>query len=284
MQRLWNSSKHETFDDFRKITDTKDLIYTKIFQPIDIKAQDLLSEQDDTFKDASTLTLESKRKGILKYALSPNWELPKSSQFQKYVGPIVLDTSGIITVQLFNSENQKIGYPVQRYFQKITPAYHYKIYGNAPNYGWDSIPQFLDKNLLRFGVSGKITPQRLDKINEELFAKIERFGHIETRFKEVLNPYALELKGKIKTKEQLYSLRLLTHDGLANIYIDEKLVARGAKFEKKSEDFTIKLTEGVHDFRIEYYYRQIQNQLNILYKSENTVEYKPFEDLVLDLK
>jgi len=97
-------------------------------------------------------------------------------------------------------------------------------------------------------------------------------------------PYALELKGKIKTKLGQYSFKLLTHDGLANMYIDGKLVAKGTKFNKEPEDFNVQLSEGIHSFKIAYYYRQIQNQLNILYKAEGMAAYNPFEDLVMYVK
>jgi len=61
------------------------------------------------------------------------------------------------------------------------PSYYYKVYGGAPNHGWGGIPEFSEQNLIRKGVTGKMTTERLDKINEQLFAKVERIGHIETR-------------------------------------------------------------------------------------------------------
>jgi len=71
--------------------------------------------------------------------------------------------------------------------------------------------------------------------------------------------------------------------GLAEILVDGELVVKGTNFDKEPEKFDLRLSEGNHDLIIRYYYRQIQNQLNIMYKTEDMTEYGPFENLVLNL-
>ena len=60
-------------------------------------------------------------------------------------------------------------------------------------------------------------------------------------------------------------------------------MGKGQEFENKPEDFKIILEEGKHSIMIKYFYKQIQNQLSILYKTSEMVEFKPFEELVIPI-
>lgn len=279
-ERLWHTSSTSTYKAFKQRATAKDSLYTQLFKHIAIKTENLLSEQDATFKEVAIVDLDTYTAGDIKYIYSENWGIPNMDSASVYTKPISLNKSGILTTQLFDENGNKLGFPVQRYYQKITPAYTYKVFGTTPNKGWDSLPNFSELNLIREGVSGKMTPARLDKINGDLFKKIKREGHIETRFNGLYNPYALELKGVLYSNDNTYTLKLHTDDGLAELYVDGQLVVKGQELGDKPEEFTFSLNEGLHKFKINYYYRQIQNQLNIMYKTPEMQDFEPFEQLV----
>lgn len=283
-ERLWHTSSKNTFEEFNQRAISKDSLSVKLFKPINIKAKNLLSKEDATFSKTATVALNTTNSGTIIYIYTENWGIPNMNKASVYIKPIILDKSGVLTTQLFDENGTKIGFPVQKYFQKITPTYAYKVFGNAPNKGWDSLPNFSELNLIREGISGKMTSKRLDIINGELFKKVKREGHIETRFNGLYNPYALELKGTINSDNNTYSIKLHTDDGLAELYIDNQLVAKGQEFGDKPEEFIFSLSKGAHSFKINYYYRQIQNQLNIMYKTSEMEVFKPFEDLAKPLQ
>ena len=68
------------------------------------------------------------------------------------------------------------------------------------------------------------------------------------------------------------------------MYIDGKKVFTGSEFDKKYEEFEVTVQEGKHSFTINYYYRSIQNQMSILYRSGEMDEFQPFENIVMELK
>ncbi len=285
-ERLWNNKANTDFTDFKNRYEQTNAVYEKLFQPITVNAKNLLNEQDQTFIDIAKFELESSISGTIKFFFSETWKLPEMENVgMEYTKPFSVNKSGVLSTQLFDKNNQPVGFPIQQYFQKIRPAYNYKVFSGAPQHGWTEMPDFTQLPVIREGVSGLMTPERLEKINVELFAKVKKEGHIETRFKGIFNPYALELKGTIEIPENNdYIFRIQTHDGLAELYIDDKAVGIGAEFGNKPEDFTTVLEAGKHTITINYFYKEIQNQLSILYKTDEMETFKPFEELMVPLQ
>ena len=280
-ERLWNNTSTFDFTGFYNRYTQTNSIYEKLFNPVKIEASELLSEQDLTFLENANIKLKSNTPGTIKYVYSDSWKLPDMKTGTVYEKAFTISKSGILTVQLFDENDVEIGFPVQQYFQKIKPAYNYKVFGPAPQKGWTKMPDLTQLTVLREGLSGLMTPERLEKINGELFAKVKREGHIEVRFNGIYNPYAVELKGTIICPEtEEYQFRIQTHDGLAELYINNNLVGKGEEFANKPEDFRTKLESGAHEITIKYFYKNIQNQLSILYKTDNMQNFEPFEKLI----
>ena len=149
------------------------------------------------------------------------------------------------------------------------------------------MPDFETMEPARKGLTGLMTEDQLDKINEQLFAKVKREGHIEIRLKDLYNQYGLVLEGSIEIPDNAdYTFRIQTHDGLAELIIDDEIVGKGREFANKPEDFSCSLDKGTYKIRINYFYKHIQNQLSILYKTDEMDQFEPFEKLVepLDIK
>lgn len=282
---LWNKDRVDDYTSFMNRYEEQNKLYSKMFRPVDIIADNLIQNKDQTFVGSMNITLKSSLKGEIRYTYSDSWNMPDMDKASVYKEKMSIKKSGVLTIQLYSDDGNKIGFPIQEYYHKIEPTYQYKVFGSAPNKGWNDMPNFKELSIIREGVSGKMTAERLKKINGELFAKVKKEGHVETRFNGIYNPYALELKGYISVdKANEYTLRLQTYDGLAELYIDDKLVAKGENFENKPEDFDLNLTAGTHNITIKYFYRQIQNQLSILYKTPGMKNFEPLEDLALPLK
>lgn len=281
-ERLWNKAATTDYAEFLKRSDHTKKLYKRLFRPLEINASGLLQDEDLTFTDRTEITLADETgKGLIKYAKSSEYDMPDINNGSVYRGPFHLDESSIITAQLFTENGDRIGFPVQKYFHKVEPAYKYRVLGPAPNKGWNEMPDFATLEVIRAGIAGKMTPERAQKINGELFSKVREKGLIETRFQGIYNQYAVELKAEIScpTNDE-FVLRIQTNDGLAELYVDDKLVAKGADFNNKPEDFNIKLEAGTRQLYIKYFYKHIQNQLCILYKAPGMQEFEPLEDLV----
>ena len=283
-ERLWNTTATKKLKDFKKDLSTSNKLYSKLFRPISSTDKNLISSDDLKFTSPAEIVLDSPKDASYSWAFSKSWDVPSKTEMSLYKEPIKLTESGVLTIQKRGEFGNVIGYSEQKYYQKVIPAYKYKVYGPAPIKGWDAIPNFNEIPLMREGVTAKTTKERLDKINGQLFAKVKSIGHIDTRFRGIYNPYAIELMGKISIdKTDKYTIKLQTHDGLGNIYIDDKLVAKGIEFKNKPEEFKIQLSGGIHNLKIEYFYQQIQNQLNIMYKTKEMQDFEPFENLVQPL-
>ena len=221
----------------------------------------------------------------MRWIYADDWGIPNMSLANEYSSPIEIQNSGVITAQLFDKSGKKIGYPEQQYFQKITPFYNYKVFRPSNPKGWSKMPDFSKLTEIRKGITGKMTHERLEKINGRLFAKVKELGHIDTRLEGLYNPYGVQLTGTLTIpKDDKYTFNLLTDDGLGSLYIDEKRIGAGKEFGKKTESFEVNLTEGTYKFRIDYFYKEIQNQLNITYKTDAMDKEAPFENLVNPLK
>ncbi|RPD99971.1 hypothetical protein EGM88_01535 [Aureibaculum marinum] len=284
-ERLWYNTNIKNYEIFKTKYSKTNSLYSLLFKPASIEPKGLLNDKDFTFTTTATVKLNTSQEGTLHWAYNDDWGIPDMSKANVYSSPIEIKKSGVLTVQLYDNSGEKIGYPEQQYFQKITPFYNYKVFRPNDYNGWDKIPDFSKLTEIRKGVTGKMTPKRLEKINGRLFAKVKEFGHIETRFEGLYNPYAVQLTGTLTIpKEDEYTFYVLTDDGLANLYIDGKLIAKGNEFGKKTESFTVNLTGGSHKFKIDYFYKKIQNQLNITYKTKLSEEILPFEQLVNPLR
>ncbi|MBJ2176059.1 family 20 glycosylhydrolase [Aureibaculum sp. A20] len=284
-ERLWSNTNSTTYEQFKSNFTKANSLYTMLFRPISIEPKGLLNDNDFTFTNAITLKLNASKKGTLRWVYADDWGIPDMSVAKAYSSPIEIQKSGVITAQLFDESGKKIGYPEQQYFQKITPFYNYKVFRPSNTKGWGEMPDFSKLTEIRKGVTGKMTHERLEKINGRLFAKVKELGHIDTRFEGLYNSYAVQLTGTLTIpKEDTYTFNLLTDDGLGSLYIDGKLIGAGKEFGKKLESFELNLDVGIHEFRIDYFYKEIQNQLNITYKNSVMNEAIPFEQLVNPLK
>lgn len=283
-ERLWNNKSVMKYNEFKKKYQATNLKYSKLFRPVEITSVNLINNLDNTFTGKAIIEINSVSEGVVKYLYSDDWGIPKESGLSVYQGAITITESGVLTVQKYNLNGDEVGYPIQEYYQKIQPAYIYRVMGPAPEKGWNGMPDFSSLSIVREGTSGLMNNERLDKINGELFAKVKRKGHIETRFKDIFNPYAVQLKGHILIeKNDKYTIKLQTDDGLAHLYIDDKLVAKGESFKNSPEEFKCNLTKGIHKIEIKYFYKRIQNQLNVQYKTSGMKDFAPFENLVTPL-
>ncbi len=278
--RLWNNDGTKDYDDYLERSNGTKQIYRQLFRPISITGSNLTQAGDLSFEDKTNITLTAGNKGTIRYAFADQWGLPPDSAYKTYTNPFPITKSGLVSAQLFDDEDKAIGYPVQKYFTAIQPVYQYKVYKSAN--GAEAMPDFGALPVLREGVSGKMTENRLHEINRELFAKVKPEGHIDVRFEGLYNPYAVKLTGNLEIpSDGKYEWQLQTWDGLAALYIDGKLIAKGENFENKPEVFTAALSKGKYPFMIKYYYKHIQNQLSILYRMEGDDDFKHFEELVL---
>ncbi|MCF8715526.1 family 20 glycosylhydrolase [Joostella atrarenae] len=283
-ERLWNEKPRKDIKDFKNDLVSTNKLYSKLFRPITSVANNLISSDELKFTSFAEIVLDQPNSGSYFWSFSKSWDLPSDDDMILYNKPIRLTESGVLTIQKRDKQGNNIGYPEQKYYQKIEPSYTYKVYGPSPVKGWDSIPDFTEIPLIREGITAKITEERLDKINGELFAKVKRKGHIDTRFSGIYNPYAVELNGIIKVDEnERFTLKLQTNDGLANLYLDSNLVVKGTEFNNIPEEFIVQIAAGKHSLKIEYFYKQIQNELNIMYKTEDMQDFAPLEDLIQTL-
>ncbi|TGV04613.1 beta-N-acetylhexosaminidase [Flavivirga rizhaonensis] len=280
-ERLWNNENSTDYINYHKRFISTNSTYDKLFMPIEIKGTQLINKEGFHFEDKTDIIISAKGKGYIKYAYSNQWGLP--SEYLTYTEPFEIKNSGLITAQLFDESNKAIGYPVQQYITKIEPIYNYKVYEST--HEANKIPDFSTSRLLREGVTGKMNNVRLKEINRDLFAKVKKEGHIDTRFEGLYNPYGLELLGNLEIpSDGSYQWQLQTWDGLAELYIDGKLICKGENFKNEPEFFTVNFKEGNYPFQIKYFYKNIQNQLSILYRKEGDGNYNHFEELVVPLK
>lgn len=278
-ERLWNNANRD-YSSFRTRFGFTDKRYKELFQPVSIEASGLLNTTDQTFLNQAVVHLHPRSEGQIRYQLASDWSLPEMRSGAVVNGPLSLKRSAVLTAQLFRGD-QPVGYPLQRYYRKIDPIYRFAVLGPAPHKGWKKMPDFDQLDTILTGYAGRMTPERLEIINGELFAKVKTKGHIETRFGQIYNPYAVLLEGSIHIPESgEYELLIQTHDGLAELYINGQGAGRGQNFENEPEIFKLRLEAGDHPFLIKYFYRHIQNQLSIEYKAASGQEFLPFEDLV----
>ena len=279
-EKLW-SEKVIPFTFFEKKFKRVNEKYQQLFRPTLISASGVINSKDKNFVDTATISLSSAKNSIIRYKFSKNWDIKDLSNGLQYSKPFKLTESGVITAQSFDKNNKPIGYKSQEYFTKIQPLYHYKIFGPAPIKGWDKMPDSDTLTLLRQGYIGKMNQERLSQIDRKLFAKVKPEGHIDTRVPGQFNPYLMELTGMLDIKNTgNFSIQLQTFDGLAYIYVDENLIAKGKEFKNKPEFFQMSLGSGLHKLVIKYYYKSIQNQLSINYKESEMQTYEPIENLM----
>ena len=280
-ERLWNTTATQNYNEYLDRFTGTNRVYERLFRPVDIQGVTLTNNEDQCFVGETSVKLTFRGKTV-KYVYTKDWGIPETEALADYNGPFPVTNSGLVTAQAFDEKGHAIGYPVQKYFTKIEPAYQYRVLRST--HGMNKMPHFSTLPLLRQGVSGRMTAERLQQINRELFAKVKPEGHMEVRFEGLYNPYAVELSGYLEIPSAgKYEWQLQTWDGLVELYIDGKPVAIGKNFDNKPEFFSTDLSQGKYPFIIKYYYKHIQNQLSILYRKEGEGEYLDFESLVLPL-
>ncbi len=285
-EKLLSGSSPASFEEASATYQAQQDRFNELFHHITFNPSGLLHTEDLTFTDSIKITLEASTEGEIRVTLGDGWGLPRYDQTVPYSETFSLYKSAVLTAQVYDSENNPIGYPQQKYYQKITPIYKYEVFGSAPITGWVTLPDFDTLPQIRSGYMGKMNQERLKMINAELFAKVNHRGHIDTRFADLYNPYGVELTGLLTIpKSDSYTFFIQTWDGLASLSIDGELIGSGTATENTSEAFAVDLDPGAHTFTIRYYYRHIQNQLAIEYAIASSPGVKkPFESLVAPMK
>lgn len=282
-ERLWNNTGTTDYQEYLNRFASANQMYDMLFRPVDIEGVHLTHDEDLCFVGQTEIKLTTGSNEMVKYAFIDEWRLPDENSYAVYKQPFQISNSGVVTAQVFDKQGLAIGYPVQKYFTKIEPIYDYKVFRSI--HARNEMPDFSSMTLLREGVSGRMTKTRLREINRELFAKVKTEGHIDVRFEALYNPYAVELTGNLEIPSPgEYEWQLQTWDGLAELYIDGKPIASGKNLENKPEFFYQRLDKGKYPFVIKYYYKNIQNQLSILYRKKGEEAYHHFEELVLPIR
>jgi hexosaminidase len=190
-ERLWNNKAKSDYAEFIIRSEHAKNLYKRLFRPIEVIGKQLLQAEDLTFENTADISLVNNSKGFIKYVQPREYDLPDMNNGSLYKGPFTIDKSIIITAQVFTKHGESIGFPVQKHFQKVEPAYRYRILGPSPNKGWNEMPDFTRLEVIREGISGKMTLDRMKIINGELFTKVKEEGLIETRFQGIYNQYAV---------------------------------------------------------------------------------------------
>lgn len=281
-ERWWNYNNSNDYEDFlcRYNETTKKI--EKYLQPVrfDVEENNSL---DLFFENNVNIKLSSSDSGKIKYSLLDSWDILDYDSLN-YNHPINLIESKVVSAQLYDDKGNKIGYPSQLRFEKIDPVFKYKAYRAPSNKGWKTMPDFDTLQVARTGYFGRITNSRLQEIQRYLFYKVEKKGHVDTRPTNLWNPFALEMDGMIKIdKEGEYIFKIRNKDGEVSLNINGNLF-KGSKSDFSEQTFSLFLNEGVYPIRINYFYRNIQNILNIQYKTPFDNEFMGIENLLQTLK
>lgn len=137
----------------------------------------------------------------------------------------------------------------------------------------------------------RMTPERVEMVNHELFARVAPRGHLDTRIpaptfpglewmpRRQWRPMALELTGRIALpNDGKWTFFVRANDGAAELSLGNALVAtsRGNRVATGQAE----LASGFYDFRIRYHFEYVQNELNILVQGPDMERAVPLNDLV----
>ncbi|MBK8976848.1 MAG: family 20 glycosylhydrolase [Planctomycetes bacterium] len=165
------------------------------------------------------------------------------------------------------------------------PCYRYRFFPAPPRLGWDAMPDLAASTPARSGTLGRATPERIASINARLFARIEPFGHVDTRIPDAFEPYALELHGRVRVPtDGPHEFLLRSDDGLAELWLGGTRVAWRQHPGSPAHDVTRgDLRAGVHELTLRYFFRSIRNELNLRVRLPGAAEPIAFEELLLPL-
>ncbi|MFO1055209.1 MAG: family 20 glycosylhydrolase [Planctomycetota bacterium] len=165
------------------------------------------------------------------------------------------------------------------------PMYRYRFFAAPPRHAWDSMPDLAALAPSHEGLLGAATPERVRAINDAMFEKIEAFGHIDTRVPDGWNPFALELRGRLRIAHAgPHEFLLRTGDGLADLSIDGVRAAWSIRPGGDQPDVTHgELGAGLHEFTLRYLCRDIRNELNLRVRLPGAAQPVAFESLVVPL-
>ncbi len=284
-ERLWNAESKLPFVHFQQRFEAIDNHAEKLLRPVHIQAEGLLddSQISRSFFEAVTVTLQSDQPGVLRYRVDENWGQFPDANSALYSEPLVLNDSQVVTAALFNDQGQRISPYTQEGYQNVTPVYHYRVLGPVPKRGWQTMPDFTTLRETRQGVLGYSDPSRMTALNRTIFAKLPSLGHIDTQPKDQFCPFAMELSGQLEIPASgTYQFRMKSPQGMARVYLDEACVA-GSKRLGAEAVYAGQIKAGTYTLRIEYFYRQTQNQLNIQVLGPGNEDYVSLDSLALPM-
>ncbi len=284
-ERLWSYDNNESYQSFKARYEVADKKLKKILRPLNIKATSgLLSKNDINFTDKITIEIENLLDGEIKYTIADHWYNISDDCKTAYSGPITLNKTAIITAQLFDKNGEKVGYPERIMYQKIEPIFTYKAYRGAPQKGWKSMPDIDTLPIVKEGYFGKIDAPRIKEIRRELFYGVEEEGHIDTRPTWLMNPFALRMEATfVAPVSGKYRFKVKNQDGLYTLKIGDQKVA-GTKFGYEEENFEIELQKGENLVVIDYFYKEIQNILNIKVAAPGENQFQSFQNYLEAIK
>lgn len=285
-ERIWSRHLDRPFSDFQQCFARTDNLVGRLYRPVAFHTQGLLQDTEETlsFDHTLTLTMTAEQPGSIRYRLDTDWGHFPDSESPVYTDPLNLKQSTVVTAALFDDKNLRCSPFTQQGFQKIEPVYRYRVLKPVPKGGWTTMPDFSTLESVRQGVLGRSDPDRIAELNRILFAKLPRLGHIDTQPYHQFNPFALELTGQIHIPGTGdYSFKVKSRFGMAQVFLDDTVVA-GNRCPGGPEAVTTgHLEQGVYALRLRYFYTMIQNQLNVQFKGPGSQEFGSFDSLALSL-
>jgi hexosaminidase len=279
-ERTWSKSSDASYAEFEKRQQQAIRLATKILRPVTINVTGLIENDPCNFKGELQVTLQSSLpETVIRYTLESAWEKFPTAESSVYAEPISLRETMTVSARLFSSDGQPLGGITQQRFSKIEPIYAYRVFSPIPRHGWKEMPNFAELQPFRTGVTGRLTKDRAQQINRSMFAGVREVGHIDVRVSGLDNPFALELKGRLKIEAPgEYEFKIESRDGKSQLRIGDQVLQANLKTTQRLE-----LKPGEHPFTIEHFYRAHTNDLNIMVKAPAAEEFVPFEKLVLPL-
>ncbi|MEM7316722.1 MAG: family 20 glycosylhydrolase, partial [Planctomycetota bacterium] len=265
-ERLWNTTCDSSFEEFSNRRKHTNEVARSLVLPVRIEAKGLTDSESIDFTDHLSIKLASSVPGQIIYTVDREWEDFLDAKFTSYNEPIKLNETATVSAQLIDVDGQPVGGVTQQRFQKIVPAYKYRLLGPTPITGWDAMPDFRTLKSLRTGVTGMMTRDRAKQINRSMFAGLQPEGHVDVRLHGLYNPLTLELNGQIKIPtDGNYQFQIRSNNGMAQLYFGDKLIAEsqvaGRNYQRSGY-----LKAGTYPVKIKYFNRRTWNDLNILVK------------------
>ena len=282
-ERLWNTTSGSSFERFSNRREHTDEVARNLVLPVRIEAEGLTDSESIDFTNRLSVKLTSSVPGQIIYTVDRDWEDFLDAKFTSYNEPIELTETMTVSARLIDLDGHPVGGVTQQRFQKIVPAYEYRLLGPTPITGWEAMPDFQQLETLRSGVTGMMTRDRANQINRSMFAGLQPEGHVDVRLHGVYNPLTLELNGQIKIpSDGNYQFQIRSNNGMAQLYFGDKLITEsqiaGRNYQRSGY-----LKAGAYPVKIKYFNRRTWNDLNILVKGPSDEQFRPYESLVLPI-